>query len=211
MKALSVIVWVAYPVVLIMLFASLLTSHPYMRISKGMYETHALIECDHDTLAEMLIDYLNYRRDDLLNTCPETGDFMLTDAEISHMEDVLGVYTMLRIIAGVALVLVIASSVYLWVRARAVFYWTFKHIFWLPLAIVVMLGGWIAFDFDHAFHVFHLLFFEDNWQFPHHSNMIRLLPIEFWMTSAILILLGTVFTMVLTIVLNRYLVRRTVK
>ena len=73
------------------------------------------------------------------------------------------------------------------------------------LAVVfVVVGGLAALDFDRAFTVFHQLFFpgKTNWLFdPYTDEIINILPQEFFMHCALLILaillLGCVILMVL--------------
>lgn len=58
-------------------------------------------------------------------------------------------------------------------------------------AVFLLIGGWAALDFDRAFVVFHALFFpgKDNWLFdPAEDQIINILPQEFFMNCAILIL-----------------------
>ena len=209
MKVLRVLMWFAYPVVLIMLFASLLTSHPYMRLSEGMYESHEAISYDHGYVAGELIDYLNYRHDDLTFGAFEGDDTVLMRAiEIRHMEDVKDVYTNLRILAGISLIVLIGAGVYLYKRDVRFFYETVKNSFWLPLAIIAFVGTWVLIDFGRLFTWFHLLFFDnDDWILRSDDALIQLLPQNFWMVSGIIILVGTASLMGITLMLNRKFIR----
>ena len=59
------------------------------------------------------------------------------------------------------------------------------------LAAGLIVGGLAALDFDRAFVVFHAIFFpgKDNWLFdPRTDEIIRVLPQDFFMHCAILIL-----------------------
>lgn len=54
-----------------------------------------------------------------------------------------------------------------------------------------VIGGLCALDFDRAFEIFHMIFFpgKENWIFnPIHDNIILILPQDFFMNCAILIL-----------------------
>ncbi|TVP95298.1 MAG: TIGR01906 family membrane protein [Acholeplasmatales bacterium] len=211
MKVLSVIVWMLVPVILMVLFASVLTSRPYIRLSEGRYASHAMIpeqfDFDHRYVARQLIDYLNYRHDDLTFGAREgeEGPVMI-DIEIIHMVDVKEVYTLVRVIAAISLAVVLAISIFLYKTNLRLFYYTYKNLFWLPLAFFAAVGTWVLIDFNRIFTVFHEIFFDDNWQLPMHV-LIPLLPEAFWMVSAIIIVILSVGTMALIVYLNYRFVR----
>ena len=70
--------------------------------------------------------------------------------------------------------------------------------FWSGIGTLVSfatVGGLAALDFDKAFQIFHTLFFpgKDNWLFdPRVDEVIRIMPEEFFMNCAILILASIV-------------------
>ena len=70
--------------------------------------------------------------------------------------------------------------------------------FWSGIVTLVSfatVGGLAALDFDEAFRIFHTLFFpgKDNWLFdPRVDEVIRIMPEEFFMNCAILILASIV-------------------
>lgn len=67
-------------------------------------------------------------------------------------------------------------------------------LFWAGVglaAVFLLVGGLAALDFDRAFVIFHALFFpgKDNWLFdPRFDQIITILPQQFFMNCAILIL-----------------------
>ena len=213
-KALAIVVWIFYPIVLMTLFASILTTNPYMQLSKGLYASHDDIFYDHDYVARELINYLNYRRDDLLfGATPESDEAVMLELEILHMEDVRIVYTFLRVVSLFGLFATIGILRYFYKKDRTMFHYTLRNIFWLPLAIIVFVGTWILIDFNRIFTWFHELFFfftDNPWTLPYHV-LIPLLPEAFWMVSAGLIILGTVIVMALTVWLNHRFTRSTPK
>ncbi len=213
MKILKVVVSVAYAVVLIMLFASLLTSNAYMRLSKGLYASHDDIDYDHDYVAGQLIDYLNYRHDDLLfGADANDNTVLMRDIEIRHMVDVRDVYTMLRLIALGCFVFVVGVSVMLYRKNKTAFYDMFKNIFWVPLGFFIFVGTWFLIDFGRIFTWFHLLFFSnDDWILRSDDVLIRLLPSNFWLVSGSIILLGTVVMLALTVILNERFIKPQIK
>ena len=65
MKILRILISITIPFFLLILFASLLTTKPYLLLSKGLYESHEDIYFDHDYAVDRIIGYLNYRYDNL--------------------------------------------------------------------------------------------------------------------------------------------------
>lgn len=73
----------------------------------------------------------------------------------------------------------------------------------LALVIPVVVGALAAIDFDRAFSVFHKVFFpgKDNWIFdPVTDEIIKVMPVEFFMNCAILIGVSIVCLSVILIV-----------
>ena len=63
------------------------------------------------------------------------------------------------------------------------------------LGVFALIGGLAALDFDKAFEIFHHIFFpgKDNWQFNwYYDEIIRILPQDFFMNCAILILTSVI-------------------
>ena len=99
-------IYITIPFFLLIFFASLLTTTPYLQLSKGLYSTHEEIEYDHDYAIERIIGYLNYRYDDLeFGATEDDPTTIMRDIEIRHMVDVKNLYTMLRLAAAGSLVL----------------------------------------------------------------------------------------------------------
>ena len=222
-KVLSFIFYITYPIVIIMFFAQLLTSTPYMRISKGLYSTHDDIYYDHMYVARQLIDYINYRHDDMYFGADENDDTpVMTQIAIDHMVDVREVYTRLRVAALVSLVIVVSSTLYMKKKDVEWLYHTLKNAFWLPLGFIAFVGTWFLIDFNRIFTWFHLIFFDGGWQLPNiphpdgsgtwiHDPLILIVPEAFWMVSGVLILLGVVFSYGLTYILNEKIVKRLIR
>ena len=78
----------------------------------------------------------------------------------------------------------------------------------------VLIGGLAALNFDKAFEVFHKIFFpgKDNWVFNwHEDEIIRILPQDFFMNAAILILFSIIFLCLACIVyglIDKYIAKR---
>lgn len=200
-KLLYLVLSITYTIFIIMIFASVLTSNPYMQLSKGLYESHEDITFDHDYVSKELIDYLNYRHDDLTFGYDALDDeTAMSPTEIRHMEDVKDVYTMLRIVAVISLGIVIAITVIMAKKDKVWLYQSYKNIFYLPLAFFTFVGTWFLIDFNRIFTWFHELFFNnDDWLIPEYNVLIPLLPQNFWLVSGTLILIGTVIVIGFTV------------
>lgn len=74
------------------------------------------------------------------------------------------------------------------------------------IMLPLVLGGLMALDFEHAFIIFHHIFFpgKDNWLFdPRTDQIIRVLPQEFFRNCAILIGCGLLVFSIVIMVLCR--------
>jgi len=190
MRVIRIVIGITVPIFLIMLFASLLTTTPYLMISKGLYDSHDEIDFDHDYAADRIMGYLNYRYDDLI--CDEDATdncYYMRDTEISHMVDVKNLYTMLRLVALGSLIVGVSLSIYVYKKDKEELYKAYKYIYVGPALFVLVLGGYIIVDFNAAFTAFHQLFFtNDDWILYSTDVLIRLLPSNFWMVSGLIIL-----------------------
>ena len=190
MKIYRMIISVLLPFFLLIFFASLLTTKPYLQISKGLYESHEDVYFDHDYAVDRIIGYLNYRYDDLEFGVDESDDtVILRQTEIDHMVDVKNLYTTLRVSALISLIVAVSLSFMLYKRNYKEFYKTFKNIYFAPMFFVLFVGGYLLIDFDTAFTAFHQMFFtNDDWILYSTDVLIILLPQNFWMISGGIIL-----------------------
>lgn len=179
------------PLILIVVNASLLTTSPYLYVSKGLYATHDSIEYDHDYAIDRIMGYLNYRYDNLYFGATEEDDtILMRDIEIRHMKDVKDVYTFLRVLALGSLVIV-GGILYTMFHNKETsqLIKVFEKIWVYPMFFVVFVGGYILIDFNTAFTVFHKIFFSnDDWILYANDVLILLLPTPFWMVSGIIVL-----------------------
>ena len=203
-----------YPVFFVALFASLLTTKPYLNFSEGLYESHdgtgwrpdsTEFTFDHAYVSNQLIDYLNYRHDNLeFGAYPDDEEPVMRDIEIRHMRDVRDVYTNVRIAGAISLLGVLSISVFFYFKSRHILYETFKDVYILPLFFVMFVGGWFLINFQAAFTIFHQIFFDnDDWILTSGDVLIRILPINFWLVSGTIILLALLIVNVLTVYVTR--------
>lgn len=113
------------------------------------------------------------------------GEPVLGSAERAHMGNVRGVvvpFGMLFVVVTLALGTVVSVH-----RDRA---WLWRAVGWGSTALVlvgVAIGMAVAFFFDAAFLLFHRIFFpEGNFMFdPRTQRLVQLFPQQFWVESAI--------------------------
>ncbi len=190
MKIAKVAIWITVPFFLLILFASFLTSKPYLLISKGLYDSHDNVFFDHDYAVDRIAGYLNYRYDNLEFGVNENDDsVILREIEISHMVDVKNLYTYLRVAAIISLITAVSLSYMMFKMDKKELYKTYKSIYFGPLLFVLFIGGYLIIDFNAAFTAFHQIFFtNDDWLLYNTDVLIILLPLNFWMVSGVIIL-----------------------
>ena len=214
MKIAKIVIWITVPFFLLILFASFLTSKPYLLLSKGLYDSHEDVYFDHDYAVDRIAGYLNYRYDNLEFGVDEFDDtVIMRDIEISHMVDVKNLYTSLRIAALISLILAVSLSYMMYRLNKEELYKTYKSIYLGPLFFVLFVGGYLIIDFNAAFTAFHQMFFtNDDWLLYSTDVLILLLPENFWMVSGLIILVLFSGTIGLIYFLNeRYLKKQLLK
>lgn len=179
---------------IIMVLAQLLTSRWYLSVSEGNYDSHQEITYDHAYVARELIDYLNYRHDDLTFGANESSEeVLMRDIEIRHMVDVKNLYTGLRITALFSGIVALSLLFYEYKKDKKVFIQTLETMFLFPLMFTLFIGTWVLIDFNRLFTRFHELFFtNDDWILRSDDVLIQLLPSAFWMVSGLIILIGII-------------------
>ncbi|MFK5883847.1 MAG: DUF1461 domain-containing protein [Candidatus Izemoplasma sp.] len=189
-KVIRTYIFFAIPFALLIIFASLLTTKPYLNMSKGLYESHDDVFFDHDYAIDRIIGYLNYEYEDLAFGLDEDDNtVILRQIEIDHMVDVKNLYTTLRLTAGISLIIAVLLLVFMRKKDELEFYNTLKNIYFGPLFFTMFIGGYLLIDFNTAFTKFHQLFFtNDDWILYSTDVLIILLPTNFWMVSGLIIL-----------------------
>ena len=179
-------------------------------ISKGLYESHADITFDHDYAADRIMGYLNYRYDDLLfGATPDDDTVIMRDTEISHMVDVKNLYTMLRVVGLISLVVGGTLLYYQWKDDKKELHRTLKTMPYGPIFFVAFVGGYMLVDFNTAFTVFHQIFFtNDDWKLYADDVLILLLPQNFWLVSGMLILIGFSASLIGINLINKKIIKK---
>lgn len=162
---------------------------------------------DRETIIEAydeLLDYLTIPGNEF-----KTGKFKYSESGKAHFVDCkvlfdLNLYAMITAVLGLAILLILkVSGVFELCRPFG------KHVAFssglFTLTGFAVIGGLAATDFDRAFTIFHKLFFpgKDNWLFSWwEDEIIRILPQEFFMNCAILILVSIITLCILAIILG---------
>lgn len=140
-----------------------------------------------------LMNYLNFGAPFAM------GDFAYSESGKAHFEDCKVLFdldTAVLLISGAALIVCALLKKRGKLKVHSFFGYPFY--FFSGLAGVVLplvLGGLIAIDPDNAFNVFHGIFFagKDNWHFDWDvDQIIRILPFEFFIACAVLIVAAMV-------------------
>ena len=152
---------------------------------------------DRETIIEAyneLMDYLTIPGNEF-----KTGDFKYSESGKAHFVDCkvlfdLNLYAFITAVLGLAILFILnKSEVFELTRPFG------KHVLFssgiFTLGGFAIIGGLCAINFDVAFTVFHKIFFpgKSNWMFSWwEDEIIRILPQDFFMNCAILILISII-------------------
>lgn len=136
-----------------------------------------------------------------------TGDLKFSEEGASHFADCKGLFILDTVAFFVSSAVLIVIML---LRRRGLVELTdgagYGVTFWSgvsTLGIFALIAGVAAIDFDKAFEVFHTIFFpgKDNWLFnPRTDEIINVMPQEFFMNCAILIVSSIILICVALIV-----------
>ena len=163
----------------------------------GVSEATGISPTELDRAASGLIAYFNSNQEYINVTVVKDGQpfTLFNDKEAEHLKDVKGLF---RLVYWLLLGTLIYALVYaglnyiLWKDRRKVARGLAGGSA-LTIALVIILGLMIAFDFDQFFYNFHLLSFaNDLWLLdPTTDYLIKLFPQGFWYDAALFCTLGT--------------------
>ena len=158
---------------------------------------------DLNRATEMLLDYLNDRRDNLDMQAEEFGKMAETfdEREKSHMVDVKALYRNFAIIMYTLLAVCAVGFGVLYAKDRRQFFSSLLKGAKFALAVAILLcaffGAAFTIGFDSFWTTFHkVMFTNDLWLLdPRVSTMINMFPLNFWlaMCSKILIRFAVLF------------------
>lgn len=153
--------------------------------------------------------------DEMLDFCVgfteefSTGVFEWSESGKSHFVDVKKLFMLdFYVVIATSLILIGWSVAKRFVKIRPYRFFNRGPAMWGSVTLItafVVVGGLAAIDFDRAFVVFHNIFFpgKDNWIFDYDTDqIIRILPQDFFMNCAILILVLIVLMCVVGIIMD---------
>jgi len=163
--------------------------------SQGIAEYIGMSEEELIYVTVELLDYMRARRDDLdgirATVNGEEQEFF-SERDKAHMIDVRVLYDRLFIVRNVAFwallgligLMAITKSPVLHLLARCS-----REVMAGFLLIAVIVAIVIAIDFDRAFEIFHLIFFDnDLWiLFPPRDRLVMMVPLQFFINISIFI------------------------
>lgn len=192
----SVVKWlflVSISLILLLLSVQAVTTKFYMNVSEGKYVSHHLVTWDHEYASDNIIDYLNGRIDSLeFSSYPGGDDVLMTERGLLHMEDVAVLFEQGRVLIAFLIVVAAVTGVYLYDKKRIVE--SLKQIWMFPMIVTLVLGVAILVDFSGTFTLFHkLLFSNDLWILSAYDPLIIMVPPQFFMNTALIILSLFVF------------------
>ena len=119
----------------------------------------------------------------------EEGDPIFNERELSHMEDVKGVVTGMRItLVSAILVLLVMTILAIRNRWKKMLLKSLHLGGWAVIGLIVSILFFVALSFNHLFTWFHQIFFESGtWQFYFSDTLIRLFPMRFWQDAFIFV------------------------
>ncbi|MDF1518978.1 MAG: TIGR01906 family membrane protein [Brevefilum sp.] len=119
----------------------------------------------------------------------DDGEPIFTDRELSHMVDVKGVVTGMRVALAIFLIiLVICVWVLLKNKRRDLLISAFNMGGWGLFGLIAAILLLVAISFNQLFTWFHQIFFSDGtWQFYTSDTLIRLFPMRFWRDAFIFV------------------------
>jgi integral membrane protein (TIGR01906 family) len=119
----------------------------------------------------------------------DDGEPIFNDRELSHMVDVKGVVTGMRVALAIFLILLVFC---IWVLLkngrRDLIHAAFYQGGWGLLGLIASILLLVAISFNQLFTWFHQIFFSDGtWQFYTSDTLIRLFPMRFWRDAFIFV------------------------
>lgn len=138
-----------------------------------------------------------------------TGVLEWSESGKSHFEDVSKLFLLdFHIVIATGLVIISWFVAKIFINIRPYRFWGRGPAMWASVTLIVtivIVGGLVFVDFDNAFIVFHKIFFpgKDNWIFDYDTDqIIKILPQDFFMNCAILILVIMVLICVVGVVID---------
>jgi len=139
----------------------------------------------------------------------ESGEQIFNDRELSHMQDVKGVVTGMRIALVSALVLLVVINFVVKKKGKRAtsLLFAYRRGGWGLIGIILTILIFVTLNFHQLFTRFHQIFFESgSWQFYTSDTLIRLFPTRFWQDAFIFVgVLSLILGVTIIIICNKRL------
>lgn len=217
-KIAFLIIFVTLPVVILLSSVEFVTFD--LDFYNKQYEENHVVEnteIEKDELMHItgeMLDYLKGNRENLEIYGQVNGEKQLIfdERDQAHMVDVEKLFSRGLLLRNISLILLVVSFIYLAFykrekrkTAKAVLY---SAIF--TIATFVILGVIVSTDFSRYFDIFHYIFFDnDLWQLdPKKSILINLLPLGFFQSIVVKMLIYFLGSLVIAIFLSGWYLRK---
>jgi integral membrane protein (TIGR01906 family) len=210
-KILAWMITIITPLIIMMLAIRILMTPLFARIEYHLpgfpEDPYGFSTADRLVWSRPSINYLtNAQGIDYLEVLTfDDGEPIFNDGELSHMEDVKALVTVMRYaLAGGMLVLLLLTVLLARWRQHHLVLHAYSRGAWGVVGIIAGIIIFIITSFNQLFTYFHQLFFEEGtWMFYPSDTLIRLFPIRFWQDAFIGVgVLSLIFAGIL-IILNR--------
>lgn len=187
-RVLAAIVTLTIPFVIIMVSVRILITPTFARLAYRLpnfpEDPYGFTMEDRLQWSEPSIIYLVNNEDiSFLSTLRfDDGEPIFNASELSHMEDVKGVVTGMRIaLAIMMVVLLVITIVAVYGDWKPLLITSLYRGGWVMIGLIVAILLFVALSFNSLFTWFHQIFFESGtWQFHPSDTLIRLFPMRFW-------------------------------
>jgi len=171
---------------------------PFFSWQYDRLDVAATIQIEEEELMRVtgeLLDYMRGNRPSLEDIYAEVAGAerrFFSDIEIRHMIDVLDLYNIAFTIRNVAFFLgigLVLTMILLKYKTLAILARCSREILIGFLALTVVLVALIAINFNHAFNIFHEIFFNNNYWIldPRVDLLINMVPLSFFIHISIFI------------------------
>ena len=194
-KVLGWVITVLIPPILLMMSVRLMISPIFARVEYRMPgfpdDPYGFTLDDRLRWSEPAINYLVNTEDiTFLSSLKfEDGEPVFNDRELSHMQDVKGVVTGMRIALAISMVGLLAATFFGARKgSRMDVLAAYRRGAWALFGLIFSILIFVALSFNQLFTWFHQIFFESGtWMFLTSDTLIRLFPMRFWRDAFIFV------------------------
>jgi len=210
-KIIGWVITVNIPFIVLMLSIRLMMTPLFARIEYSMpgfpLDPYGFSTEDRLKWSEPSINYLVNSEEIsyLADLTFDNGEPIYNARELSHMEDVKNLVTLMRnVLAGGMILLLILSIVLVLMKNKSAFQKAFFRGGWAVFVLIGTILLFVALSFNQLFTWFHQLFFSSGtWLFYTSDTLIRLFPLRFWRDAFIFVGLLSIIMAGSVVILTR--------